>query len=86
VLELHVLATAGYAWRVAAETDVVELREERLLSAGPPLGAPSLQELEFSAVRPGEGRLVLECGRPWEATAPERLELNIVVGDGPPGA
>jgi len=86
VLELPALATAGYTWQVTGEPDVAVLREERLRPAGPALGAPSMQELEFSSVRPGEGRLVLECRRPWEATAAERLELTIVVWDGSSGA
>jgi predicted secreted protein len=86
VLELPARATAGYTWHVTSQPDLLALREERFRRGGPALGALTEQELEFSGVRPGEGRLVLEYRRPGEGPAAERLELTVVVGGASPGA
>lgn len=79
VLELPALATAGYTWQVGRQPEVAALTEARIRPSGTALGAPSIQEFEFLATRPGESRLVLDYKRPWEATVSERLELDIVV-------
>lgn len=79
VLELPAHATGGYMWQLARDPEVAVLREERILPAGPALGAPAVQEFEFLATRPGESRLVMEYKRPWESTLTERLELTVVV-------
>lgn len=79
VLELQALATAGYAWRVAALPDVLELREERIRPTGSAAGAPSTQEFEFRATRAGTGLLKMQLSRHWEAAAVETIVLTVVV-------
>lgn len=79
VLELPVLATAGYTWGIATMPDVIVLREERIRPTGAALGAPSMQEFEFRATRSGSGVLTLQLRRHWESSVAETLVLTVVV-------
>jgi len=79
VLELSALATAGFTWLLNRESALAVLTQERIRPGGPGIGASSIQEFEFTAVRAGAGALVLEYKRPWEKATKERLELELEV-------
>jgi predicted secreted protein len=79
VLELPALATGGFRWRLNREPDVAVLTQERIRPGGPGIGASSVQEFEFAAMRAGASTLRLEYKRPWENVTGERLEVEIVV-------
>jgi predicted secreted protein len=79
VLELSAHATAGYEWQLSRVPDVVVLDAQRIQRASPGKGAPAMQEFEFLATRPGEGRLEMEYKRPWGSTVTERFELAVFV-------
>jgi predicted secreted protein len=79
VLELPSRATSGYVWRLTRAPEVAALREERVRPAGAGLGAAWKQEFEFVATAAGEGALVLQYKRSWEAAAREELAVTIAV-------
>jgi predicted secreted protein len=78
VVELPVLATAGYAWQIVRASEIARLEDARTRPGGPATGGASVQEFEFVATHAGEGTLVFTCSRPWERTVTERLEVTIV--------
>jgi predicted secreted protein len=79
VLELPAFATGGFTWLLKQEPEVAVVTQERIRSAGPGIGASSVQEFEFAAMRSGASSLVVEYKRPWENVAGERLEIELVV-------
>ncbi|HWJ05776.1 MAG TPA: protease inhibitor I42 family protein [Steroidobacteraceae bacterium] len=79
VLELRALATAGFTWSIATMPDLLVLRDERIGPTRSALGAPSVQEFEFRATRPGSGTLAMQLARHWESTPAEIRELTVVV-------
>jgi predicted secreted protein len=78
VIELPVLATAGYEWQLARAPESARLNDARTRPGGPATGGPSVQEFEFVATHAGEGLLVLACSRPWETAVTDRFEVTIV--------
>lgn len=78
VVELPVLATAGYEWQVTRAPEIARLREARTRPGAPATGGASIQELEFVATNAGKGVLVLACRRPWETAVSDRVEVTIV--------
>jgi predicted secreted protein len=78
VVELPVLATAGYEWQLVRAPESARLNDARTRPGGPATGGPSVQAFEFVAAHAGEGLLVLECRRPWETAVSDRVEVAIV--------
>ena len=79
VLELPAFATGGFTWLLNRKPEVAVLTQERIRPRGPGIGASSVQEFEFAAMRAGASTLLVEYKRPWENVAGERLEIEIVV-------
>jgi predicted secreted protein len=79
VLELPAIATGGFTWLLNRQPDVAVLTQKRIRPGGPAIGASSVQEFEFAALRAGASKLLLEYKRPWEDMTGERLEIEIVV-------
>ena len=78
LIELPVMATAGYRWVATWGSDVAELARAETRPGGP-VGAKSIHEIELVAARPGTGTLRLEYKRPWENVEGERRSIEIVV-------
>jgi predicted secreted protein len=78
-VELPAFATGGFTWLLNQQPEVVVLTQERIRPGGPGIGASSVQEFEFAAMRAGAGTLLMEYKRLWENVARERLEIEILV-------
>lgn len=74
--------TTGFGWTVAAEsTRCLRLvGEPGFVPLSDLIGAGGVTSLEFEAVEPGEGDLVLVYRRPWEEAPPlDRFTVKVVV-------
>jgi predicted secreted protein len=73
--------TTGYVWIISSITGCVEtLRDDFSFESAPSvIGGPGLHAFTFRVIREGEGRVELECARPWAVGAASNPRFVVTV-------